>query len=208
MARRAPKPIPASWRSTRTANRSGSGSTWSSRKRTPSGLRGGGGAAPTGIRIDELLELTQLDLHTYTHPDPAVGTVLLLHVNPSKQDRERMVVVPPELAAVFAAWPAASAPRSHRPTQPCRRWWPTTAARGRVPRCHRRGVGRVRAALRQTQDRHRGLHAPPMAPTACMSTPANNASSPARSRRAAAPAAHPRRANRTTRRSPPAWLAG
>jgi integrase len=57
----------------------------------------------TGIRIEELLELTQLDLHTYTHPDPAVGTVLLLHVNPSKQDRERMVVVPPELAAVFAA---------------------------------------------------------------------------------------------------------
>jgi integrase len=57
----------------------------------------------TGIRIEELLELTQLDLHTYTHPDPAVGTVLLLHVNPSKQDRERMVVVSPELAAVFAA---------------------------------------------------------------------------------------------------------
>jgi integrase len=56
----------------------------------------------TGIRIEELLELTQLDLHTYHHPDPAVGTVLLLHVNPSKQDRERMVVVPPELAAVFA----------------------------------------------------------------------------------------------------------
>jgi integrase len=57
----------------------------------------------TGIRIEELLELSQLDLHIYQHPDPAVGTVLLLHVNPSKQDRERMVVVPPELAAVFAA---------------------------------------------------------------------------------------------------------
>lgn len=57
----------------------------------------------TGIRIEELLELTQFDLHTYHHPDPAVGTVLLLHVNPSKQDRERMVVVPAELAAVFAA---------------------------------------------------------------------------------------------------------
>jgi hypothetical protein len=57
----------------------------------------------TGIRIEELLELTQLDLHTYDHPDPAVGKVLLLHVNPSKQDRERMVVVPPELAATFAA---------------------------------------------------------------------------------------------------------
>jgi hypothetical protein len=57
----------------------------------------------TGIRIEELLELTQFDLHTYDHPDPAVGKVLLLHVNPSKQDRERMVVVAPELAAVFAA---------------------------------------------------------------------------------------------------------
>ena len=57
----------------------------------------------TGIRIEELLELTQLDLHTYDHPDRAIGTVLLLHVNPSKQDRERMVVVPPELAAIFAA---------------------------------------------------------------------------------------------------------
>lgn len=56
----------------------------------------------TGIRVEELLELTQLDLHNYDHPDPAVGKVLLLHVNPSKQDRERMVVVPPELAAVFA----------------------------------------------------------------------------------------------------------
>jgi hypothetical protein len=57
----------------------------------------------TGIRVEELLELTQLDLHNYDHSDPAVGKVLLLHVNPSKQDRERMVVVPPELAAVFAS---------------------------------------------------------------------------------------------------------
>jgi hypothetical protein len=32
-----------------------------------------------------------------------VGKVLLLHISPSKQDRERMVVVAPELAAVFAA---------------------------------------------------------------------------------------------------------
>ncbi len=57
----------------------------------------------TGIRIEELLELTQLDLHDYDHRDSAVGKVVLLHVNPSKQDRERMVVVAPELAAVFAA---------------------------------------------------------------------------------------------------------
>ena len=57
----------------------------------------------TGVRIEELLELTQLDLHEYDHRDPAVGKVLLLHISPSKQDRERMVVIAPELAAVFAA---------------------------------------------------------------------------------------------------------
>lgn len=57
----------------------------------------------TGVRIEELLELTQFDLHDYDHRDPAVGKVLLLHINPSKQDRERMVVIAPELAAVFAA---------------------------------------------------------------------------------------------------------
>lgn len=57
----------------------------------------------TGIRIEELLELTQLDLHEYDHRDPEIGKVILLHVNPSKQDKERMVVVAPELAAVFAA---------------------------------------------------------------------------------------------------------
>ena len=57
----------------------------------------------TGIRIEELRELTQLDLHEYEHRDPTIGKVLLLHVNPSKLDKERMVVVAPELAAVFAA---------------------------------------------------------------------------------------------------------
>lgn len=44
-----------------------------------------------------------IDLHEYDHRDPTVGKVLLLHVNPSKQDCERMVVVAPELAAVFAS---------------------------------------------------------------------------------------------------------
>jgi site-specific recombinase XerD len=57
----------------------------------------------TGIRVEELRELTQLDLHEYEHRDPTIGKVLLLHVNPSKLDKERMVVVAPELAAVFAA---------------------------------------------------------------------------------------------------------
>jgi integrase len=57
----------------------------------------------TGIRIEEMLELTQLDVHEYDHRDPAVGKVLLLHVNPSKLDQERMVVIAPELAAVLAS---------------------------------------------------------------------------------------------------------
>jgi hypothetical protein len=50
-----------------------------------------------------MLELTQLDVHEYEHRDPSVGKVLLLHVNPSKQDQERMLVIAPELAAVLAS---------------------------------------------------------------------------------------------------------
>jgi len=57
----------------------------------------------TGIRIEEMLELTQLDVHEYEHRDANVGKVLLLHVNPSKQDQERMLVIAPELAAVLAS---------------------------------------------------------------------------------------------------------
>ena len=57
----------------------------------------------TGMRIEEMLELTQLDVHEYDHRDPNVGKVLLLHVNPSKQDQERMLVIAPELAAVLAS---------------------------------------------------------------------------------------------------------
>ena len=61
------------------------------------------GPAPYRPRIEEMLELTQLDVHEYDHRDPAVGKVLLLHVNPSKLDQERMVVIAPELAAVLAS---------------------------------------------------------------------------------------------------------
>ncbi len=57
----------------------------------------------TGIRIEEMLELTQLDVHEYDHRDPNVGKVLLLHVNPSKMDQERMLVIAPELAAILAS---------------------------------------------------------------------------------------------------------
>ena len=57
----------------------------------------------TGIRIEEMLELTQLDVHEYDHRDPGVGKILLLHVNPSKLDQERMLVIAPELAAILAS---------------------------------------------------------------------------------------------------------
>lgn len=53
----------------------------------------------TGVRIEELLEFTQLDLIDHQHED---GQVVLLHVNPSKTDEERMLVAAPELVAVFA----------------------------------------------------------------------------------------------------------
>ncbi|GAB3469800.1 site-specific integrase [Kineococcus endophyticus] len=53
----------------------------------------------TGARIEEVLELTQMDLTPYERDGQ---TVVLLHINPSKTDQERIVVVPPELAAVFA----------------------------------------------------------------------------------------------------------
>lgn len=53
----------------------------------------------TGIRIEELHELAQFDLIDYSH---RTGKVILLRINPSKTDQERIIVVAPELAAVFA----------------------------------------------------------------------------------------------------------
>lgn len=53
----------------------------------------------TGVRIEELLELTQLDLIDHEHDGVQV---VLLHVNPSKTDEERMLVAAPELVGVIA----------------------------------------------------------------------------------------------------------
>jgi integrase len=54
----------------------------------------------TGIRIEELLELTATALFTYA---PANGErLLLLQIVPSKSDRERVLLVSPELAHVLA----------------------------------------------------------------------------------------------------------
>jgi hypothetical protein len=56
----------------------------------------------TGIRIEELLELTQLSLHHYT--SSTTGTLVpLLHIVPSKTDAERLILMTPELVTVLVA---------------------------------------------------------------------------------------------------------
>jgi Phage integrase family len=56
----------------------------------------------TGIRIEELTELSHHSLIQYTLPDTG-GLVPLLQIAPSKTDTERLLVVSPELADVLAA---------------------------------------------------------------------------------------------------------
>src|SRR4029077_17873056 len=56
----------------------------------------------TGIRIEELLELTQLSLRHYTAP--TTGTLVpLLHIVPSKTDCERLIPMSPGLVQVLLA---------------------------------------------------------------------------------------------------------
>ena len=56
----------------------------------------------TGIRIEELIELTQLSLRHYTAS--TTGTLVpLLHIVPSKTDCERLVPMTPELVQVLLA---------------------------------------------------------------------------------------------------------
>jgi hypothetical protein len=56
----------------------------------------------TGIRVEELLEITQLAIVSYRLP--ATGeTVPLLQIVPSKSNEERLLLVSPELASVLAA---------------------------------------------------------------------------------------------------------
>lgn len=56
----------------------------------------------TGIRIEELLELTSTAITTYTSARTG-ERLLLLQIVPSKSDTERMLVISPELAHVLAA---------------------------------------------------------------------------------------------------------
>lgn len=55
----------------------------------------------TGIRLEEMLELTHLSVRRYRMPDEQ--TVVLLQIAPSKSDQERVLPVCPELAHVLAA---------------------------------------------------------------------------------------------------------
>jgi integrase len=56
----------------------------------------------SGVRIEELLELTQLSLRHYT--PPSTNTLVpLLHIVPSKTDAERLIPMSPELVTVLLA---------------------------------------------------------------------------------------------------------
>ena len=56
----------------------------------------------SGVRIEELLELTQLSLRHYIAP--TTGTLVpLLHIVPSKTDCERLIPMSPELVQVLLA---------------------------------------------------------------------------------------------------------
>jgi len=54
----------------------------------------------SGVRIEELLELTHLSLRQYKAPTGEM--IPLLQVSPSKTDTERVIPVDPELVAVLA----------------------------------------------------------------------------------------------------------
>ena len=56
----------------------------------------------TGVRIEELLEITHLALISYTVPDTS-EIVPLLQIVPSKSNEERVLLVTPELASVLAS---------------------------------------------------------------------------------------------------------
>ena len=56
----------------------------------------------TGVRIEELLERTQLSLRHYVAP--TTGTLVpLLHIVPSKTDCERLIPMSPEVVQVLLA---------------------------------------------------------------------------------------------------------
>lgn len=55
----------------------------------------------TGVRIEEMLEITHRSFISYTLP--STGEVIpMLQITPSKTDKERLLVISPELASTFA----------------------------------------------------------------------------------------------------------
>ena len=91
------------------------------------GLGGGGSAALTGIRIEELTELTHHSLVQYRLPTTG-ELVPLLQIAPSKTDTERLLLVSPELADVLSA---IIIPDPRHPAGTCR--WPSpTTPRARL----------------------------------------------------------------------------
>jgi len=56
----------------------------------------------TGVRVEELLEITHLALVSHTLPDTG-EIVPLVQIVPTKSDQERLLLVPPELASVLAS---------------------------------------------------------------------------------------------------------
>ena len=55
----------------------------------------------TGVRLEELLEISQLAVSSYQLPDTG-ELVPLLQILPSKSDQERLLLISPELASVLA----------------------------------------------------------------------------------------------------------
>lgn len=55
----------------------------------------------TGVRIEEMLEITHRSFVSYTLPSTG-ETIPMLQITPSKTDKERLLVISPELAAAFA----------------------------------------------------------------------------------------------------------
>lgn len=73
----------------------------------------------TGIRIEELLELSQLSVRQYRRANNEL--VALLVIAPSKSDRERVIPMPPELLHVIAEI-LRHHQRAGRPVPMVRRW--------------------------------------------------------------------------------------
>ena len=82
----------------------------------------------TGLRIEELTELSHHSLIQYRLPDSG-ELIPLLQIAPSKTDHERLLVISPELADVL---PPSSAGSAASPTS--RSWSPTTRTNGSTTR--------------------------------------------------------------------------